>query len=48
MLYPIISNRPGSKDDIMEMFGKQIGTDFVTHESQTCGVLGTDFKDLFT
>jgi len=32
----------------MEMFAKQIGTDFVTHESRTCGVLGTDFKDLFT
>jgi len=30
LLYPMIPNRPGSNDDIMEGFAKQIGTDFVT------------------
>jgi hypothetical protein len=47
MLYPMILNRPGTKDDIMEMFAKKIGTDIVTQESQTCGVLRTDFKEIY-
>jgi len=28
----MISNRPRSNDDIIELFAKQIGTDFVTLE----------------
>jgi hypothetical protein len=28
--YPVILNRPGSKEDIMESFAKKFGTDFVT------------------
>jgi hypothetical protein len=32
LLYPMISNRPGLNKDIMEIFVKQIGTNFVTLE----------------
>jgi len=32
LLYPMISNRPGSNDDIVDIFAKQTGTDFVTLE----------------
>ena len=32
LLYRMISNRPGSNDNIMESFAKQFGTDFVTFE----------------
>jgi len=46
--YPMISNRPGSNDDIMEPFAKQIGTDFVTLKFSNMRGTGTDFKDVFT
>ena len=32
LLYPMISKKPGSNDNIIERFAKQIGTDFVTLE----------------
>jgi len=48
LLYPMISNRPGSNHDIMEIFVKQIGTDFVTLEFLNIHEPGTDFKDVFT
>ena len=44
LLYPRISNRPRSNDDIMEIFAKQIGTDFVTLEFSN----SADFEDVFT
>jgi hypothetical protein len=38
VLYPIILKRPGSNDDVMGSFAKQIGADFVTLEfSQHAG-----------
>jgi len=48
LLYPTISNRPGSNDDIMERFAKQFGTDFVTLKFSNMRGNGTDFKDVFT
>jgi len=32
LLYPMISNRPGSKEDSMKSFAKKIETDFATLE----------------
>ena len=48
LLYPMISNIPGSNDDIMERFAKQIGTDFVTLKFANMRGTGTDFKDVFS
>jgi len=42
LLYPMISNRPGSNEGIMEMFAEQIGTDFVT--LQFSYMLGTRYR----
>jgi len=44
----MISNRPGSNGNIMDMFAEQIGTDFVTLEFSNMRGTGTDFKDVFT
>jgi len=43
-IYPMISNRLASNDDIMESSAKQIGTDFVTLEFSN----SADFEDVFT
>jgi hypothetical protein len=32
VFYPMILNKHGSKEDILEMFAKEIGTDFVKLE----------------
>jgi hypothetical protein len=43
LLYRMISNRPGSKYNIMEIFAKQIGTDFVTLEFSNMRATGYRF-----
>jgi hypothetical protein len=48
LLYPMITNRPESNKDIMEIYAKQIGTYFVTLEFSNMRGTGTDFKDVFT
>jgi hypothetical protein len=44
----MISNRPGSNDDIMEIFAKKLELISWCSSYRTCGVSGTDFKDVFT
>jgi len=42
LFYPMISNRTGSNKEIMDIFAKQIETDFVTLEFST--MRGTRYR----
>ena len=48
LLYPMISNRPGSNDDIMEILRNKLELISWRSSFRTCWVPGTDFKDVFT